>query len=80
VLAARSELGRDEPGTVAIDLAEVDARPAEATATDSLLAVVGRDGRPAAPLSQALGRIPAYSLVARRYRRGHSVEDKVAEG
>jgi HD superfamily phosphohydrolase len=80
VLAARSELGRDELGGVAIDLAEVDARPAEATATDSLLAVVGRDGRPAAPLSQALGRIPAYSLVARRYRRGHSVEDKAAEG
>jgi hypothetical protein len=65
---------------VAIDLAEVDARPAEATATDSLLAVVGRDGHPAAPLSQALGRIPAYSLVARRYRRGQSVADKVSEG
>jgi HD superfamily phosphohydrolase len=78
--AARSELGRDEPGRLAIDLAEVDARPAEATATDSLLAVVGRDGHPAAPLSQALGRIPAYSLVARRYRRGQSVEDRVAEG
>jgi HD superfamily phosphohydrolase len=78
VLAARRELGRDEAGVLAIDLAEVDARPAEATATDSLLAVVGRDGRPAAPLSQALGRIPAYSLVARRYRRT-PVEGQLAE-
>jgi HD superfamily phosphohydrolase len=67
--AARTELGSDEAGRVAIDLAEVDARPAEGPATDSLLAVAGRDGHPAAPLSQALGRIPAYSLVARRYRR-----------
>jgi uncharacterized protein len=53
----------------ALDLAEVDARPADATATDSLLAIVGRDGEPAAPLSQSLGRLPAYSLVARLYRR-----------
>ena len=62
-------LGREEPGRVAIDVATVDARPAEATATDSLLAVEGRDGRPAAPLSEALARLPAYSLTARRYRR-----------
>ena len=40
-------LGTNEPGRVAIDLAIVDARPAEATATDSLLAIEGRDGRPA---------------------------------
>ena len=52
-----------------IDLAEIDARPADATATDSLLAIVGRDGAPAAPLSRSLGRLPAYSLVARRFRR-----------
>jgi uncharacterized protein len=52
-----------------VDLAEIDARPADATATDSLLAIVGRDGRPGAPLSQSLGRLPAYSLVARLYRR-----------
>ena len=51
------------------DLAEIDARPAEGTATDSLLAVVARDGTPAAPLSAALARLPAYSLVARRYSR-----------
>jgi hypothetical protein len=29
---------------------------------------VGRDDTPAAPLSAALARLPAYSLVARRYR------------
>ncbi len=66
---ARRELGPEEPGRVTVDLAEIDARPAEATATDSLLAVVGRDGTPAAPLSEALARLPAYSLVARRYTR-----------
>jgi HD superfamily phosphohydrolase len=67
--AAGVELGQATPGRVSIDLAEIDARPADATATDSLLAIVGRDGAPAAPLSQSLGRLPAYSLVARRYRR-----------
>jgi HD superfamily phosphohydrolase len=66
---ARTELGPEEPGRAAVDLAEIDARPAEATATDSLLAVVGRDGAPAGPLSSALARLPAYSLVARRYSR-----------
>ena len=65
----RRELGPEEPGRVAIDLAEIDARPAEATATDSLLAIVDREGAPAAPLSQSLSRLPAYFLVARRYRR-----------
>ncbi len=64
-----AELGPAEDGRVAVDLAEVDARPAAATATDSLLAVVGRDGAPAAPLSQALLRLPAYALVARRYSK-----------
>jgi hypothetical protein len=68
--AARTELGPEEPGHVAVDLAEIDARPAEATATDSLLAIVGRDGAPALPLSAALARLPAYSLVARRFVRG----------
>ena len=62
-------LGAAEPGRTAIDLAIVDARPAEATETDSLLAVEGRDGRPAAPLSESLARLPAYALIARRYRR-----------
>jgi hypothetical protein len=63
-------LGPTEPGRIAIDLATVDARPAEATETDSLLAVEGRDGRPAPPLSESLARLPAYSLTARRYMRG----------
>jgi hypothetical protein len=66
---ARRELGPEEPGRVVVDLAEIDARPAEATATDLLLAVVDRDGAPTAPLSQSLSRLPAYFLVARRYRR-----------
>jgi HD superfamily phosphohydrolase len=62
-------LGSPEPGRVEIDLAEVDARPADATATDSLLAVEGRDGGPGVPISRALRRIPAWALIARRYRR-----------
>ena len=62
-------LGTPEPGRVAIDLAIVDARPAEATATDSLLAVEGRDGSPAPPLSRSLARLPAYALIGRRFRR-----------
>ena len=61
-------LGTAEPGRVAIDLAVVDARPAEATTTDSLLAVEGRDGS-ALSLARSLGRLPAYALIARRYRR-----------
>jgi HD superfamily phosphohydrolase len=67
--ATRAELGPDVAGRFAIDMAEVDARPAEATATDSLLAVVGRDGTAALPVSAALARLPAYSLVARRFGR-----------
>ena len=62
-------LGPEEPGRVVIDRAVVDARPADATATDSLLAIEGRDGLPAAPLSRTLQRLPAWSLIARRYRR-----------
>ena len=49
-------LGEAEPGRVAIDLAVVDARPADATATDSLLALEGRDGS-ALSLAAALGAI-----------------------
>jgi hypothetical protein len=66
--AAIATLGQAEPGRVAIDLAVVDARPADATATDRLLALEGRDGR-AMSLSAALASIPAYWLVGRRYRR-----------
>jgi hypothetical protein len=61
-------LGEASPGRVAIDLAIVDARPADATATDSLLAVEGRDGS-ALSLAASLGRLPAYALIGRRYRR-----------
>ena len=63
------QLGTSEPGRVVVDLAIVDARPAEATATDSLLAIEGRDGRPAAPVSESLRRLPAWSLIGRRYER-----------
>ena len=63
-----ASLGTAEPGVVAIDLAEVDARPADATATDRLLALEGRDGR-SMSLSAMLGSVPAYWLVGRRYRR-----------
>jgi hypothetical protein len=62
-------LGPPEPGRVAIDLAVVDARPADATATDSLLAIEGRDGSSGLRLSEALGRLPAWALIGRRYRR-----------
>ena len=61
-------LGTPEPGRVAIDLAEVDARPADATSTDGLLALETRDGAPAS-LAAALASIPAYWLIGRRYRR-----------
>jgi len=64
---ARS-LGTPEPGVVAIDLAAVDARPADPRSTDALLALESRDG--ATPsLAAALASIPAYSLIGRRYRR-----------
>jgi hypothetical protein len=68
-VAATQELGLEARAGEVVDLAEIDARPADANATDSLLAIVGRDGTPAGPLSKSLGRLPAYSLVARRYRR-----------
>jgi len=61
-------LGAPEPGRVAIDLAEVDARPADPAVADSLLAIESRDGS-AISLSTALASIPAYWLIARRYRR-----------
>ena len=63
-----ARLGQPEPGNVAIDLAEVDARPADPAATDGLLALETRDGG-VAPISAALASIPAYWLIGRRYRR-----------
>ena len=59
-----ARLGSAEPGRVTIDLAVVDARPAG----DHRLAIEGRDGGEI-PLAQALGRVPAYALIGRRYRR-----------
>jgi hypothetical protein len=63
-----ASLGSAEPGRVAIDLAIVDARPADASATDSLLAVEGRDGT-SLSVARSLSRLPAYAMIARRYRR-----------
>jgi HD superfamily phosphohydrolase len=63
-----TSLGPAEPGRVAIDLAIVDARPADPGSTDALLALEGRDGRELS-LSAALASIPVYWLIARRYRR-----------
>jgi uncharacterized protein len=63
-----ASLGAAEPGRVAIDLAEVDARPADAASTDGLLALETRDGGTPS-LSAALASIPAYWLIGRRYRR-----------
>jgi hypothetical protein len=65
---AIATLGEAEPGRVTIDLAVVDARPGTAEA-DARLALAGRDGRPTRPLAQALGRLPAYALIGRRYVR-----------
>ena len=61
-------LGEAEAGRVAIDLAIVDARPADADAADRLLALEARDGR-SLSLAAALASIPAYWLIGRRYRR-----------
>jgi hypothetical protein len=63
-----ASLGAPEPGRVAIDLAEVDARPGDAATTDGLLALETRDGSAVSP-SAALASIPAYWLIGRRYRR-----------
>jgi uncharacterized protein len=64
-----ASLGEAEPGRVEIDLATVDARPSDARETDSLLALEGRDGQPGHRLSESLARLPAWALIARRYRR-----------
>jgi HD superfamily phosphohydrolase len=65
---AIAALGESEEGRVAIDIAVVDARPADASATDSLLALEARDGS-SLSVARALGRLPAYAMIARRYRR-----------
>ena len=63
-----ASLGTAEPGQVAIDLAIVDARPADPASTDGLLALETRDGGTTS-LAAALASIPAYWLIGRRYRR-----------
>jgi HD superfamily phosphohydrolase len=63
-----ASLGHAEPGKLAIDLAVIDTRPADARATDSLLALEGRDGS-SPSLAGVIASIPAYWLVGRRYRR-----------
>ena len=64
-----ASLGPAEAGLVAIDLAIVDARPADIGAAEPRLALEARDGSPGPSLGEALARIPGYSLIGRRYRR-----------
>ncbi len=64
-----ASLGANEPGRVAIDLAVVDARPTESMGAEPRLAIEMRDGTPGPSLAEALGRLPGYALIGRRYRR-----------
>jgi HD superfamily phosphohydrolase len=57
-------LQRPSDPSIVIDLAVVDARPA----ADGALAIEGRDGGQIA-LRDALARVPAFALIARRYRK-----------
>ncbi|MDO8485762.1 MAG: HD domain-containing protein [Candidatus Limnocylindrales bacterium] len=62
-------LGAPEPGRVAIDLAIVDARPADVAPGEvPRLAIEMRDGSAGPTLAEALGRLPGYALIGRRYR------------
>ena len=62
-------LGEPEPGRVAIDLAVVDARPADDATMDGLLALEARDGGTLS-VAQALGsRSPPTGSSPGRYRR-----------
>ena len=62
-------LGQPEPGRIAIDLAIVDARPADVPAGEQpRLALEMRDGSAGPSLAEALGRLPGYALIGRRYR------------
>jgi hypothetical protein len=63
-------LGDAIPGQVAIDLAVVDARPADvAPGATPRLALEMRDGSGEPSLAEALARLPGYALIGRRYRR-----------
>jgi hypothetical protein len=61
------ELGEAEPGHETLDLTGVDARPG--AGKPPTLAIERRDGAPGPTLDEALARIPAWSLIGRRYRR-----------
>lgn len=63
-----ASLGTAEPGRSTIDLAEVDVRPVDEAAVAGRLAIEARDGT-ATGVVAALGRLPAFALVGRRYRR-----------
>jgi hypothetical protein len=65
--AALAELGRAEPGRVAIDLTGIDARPG--ASRPPALAIERRNGGAPPTLDEALARLPAWSLVGRRYGR-----------
>jgi HD superfamily phosphohydrolase len=64
---ALAELGPDVPDQVIVDLTGVDARPG--ADKPAALAIERRDGGPGPLLREALGRLPAWLLVGRRYRR-----------
>jgi hypothetical protein len=63
---ALAELGPGDGDGIALDLVALDGRPAR---PDDLLAIEARDGSPGPTVAGALGRIPAWILVGRRYRR-----------
>jgi hypothetical protein len=60
-------LGAAEPGRVAVDLTGIDARPG--AGGTPRLSIERRDGGPGPSLEEALARVPAWSLIGRRYRR-----------
>jgi hypothetical protein len=64
-----ASLGEAIDGQVAIDLAIVDARPTESLGAEPRLAIELRNGAPPPTLAEALGRLPGYALIGRRYRR-----------
>ncbi|HKF85769.1 MAG TPA: HD domain-containing protein, partial [Candidatus Limnocylindrales bacterium] len=65
--ALLAQLGQAEAGEVAIDLTGIDARPG--ASKPPTLVVEGRDGGAGPRLADALGRLPAWLLIGRRYRR-----------
>ncbi len=65
--ALLDELGEAVPGRETLDLTGIDVRPGAGGAPS--LAIERRDGGAGPTLDEALGRLPAWSLVGRRYRR-----------